>query len=180
MGVFSDQITQAKCFQEFFFNGLFGRLFTGGKSSGARREFLLNSDMKPFWLSSNMYLLLPLQTLNAPAHDTWEINWKGIRSCASVVELLKKNSTQHAVQESNGTESSLLCGTSLTSMENESNCVIQLAYGSADLKNVEDMVVVAIHSGKVYSIVEVVYGSSSGSPFDGNPEITYTEYFKKT
>ncbi|KAF6173849.1 hypothetical protein GIB67_039800 [Kingdonia uniflora] len=50
-----DQIKKARLFQEFFFNGMFGKLFIGSKSSGTPREFLLKREDNSLWSSSNIY-----------------------------------------------------------------------------------------------------------------------------
>lgn len=61
--------------------------------------------------------------------------------------------------------------------------VIHFANRSIDVNNLEDMVVLAIHTGRIYSIVEVVSSISAESPLEENADIassdyTYVEYFK--
>ncbi|ONK73697.1 uncharacterized protein A4U43_C04F34330 [Asparagus officinalis] len=57
----ADQVEKSKLFEEFFFNGIFGKLITGSKSSGIRREFLFKEGKRLSWSSTNIYLLLPLE-----------------------------------------------------------------------------------------------------------------------
>lgn len=168
---------KAKSFQEFFFNGLFGKLFIGSKSLETEREFLLQKDMKNLWRPSYMYLLLPLEGLNDSSHVSCRINWTGITSCVSLVELLKNNSLL-------GSEH---CPTKTDVCENECKDanIVCFANSSVDITNLKDMVVLAIHTGKIYSVVEAVSKSSAESPFDGNTEAspaqynTFIEYFHK-
>ncbi|KAF2285070.1 hypothetical protein GH714_037736 [Hevea brasiliensis] len=86
----AEQMMKAKCFHELFFNALFGKLFTGSKSSKTR-ELLLQKEKSLFWIPSNMYLLLPLETFSASNDESWKINWSGVDSCTYVVEFLKNS-----------------------------------------------------------------------------------------
>lgn len=164
---------KAKCFQEFFFNGLFGRLFHASKSSG-NRDFLLQKDLTTLWSTSYMYLLLPLDGLNDSNHEPWRIDWTGITSSISVVELLKNNSLLGSGQY-NGED-----------LSPETECQdVCFANTSVDIKHLNGMVVLAIHTGKLYSVVEAVSNTSAESPFDGNSDVvpseyaTFNEYFHK-
>ena len=63
--------------------------------------------------------------------------------------------------------------------------VIHFAYSMVDINNLKDMIVLAIHTGKIYFVVEVVNNTSVESPFDGNTDnasskyMTFSEYFNK-
>uniref|UniRef100_A0A2N9FHP3 Uncharacterized protein n=1 Tax=Fagus sylvatica TaxID=28930 RepID=A0A2N9FHP3_FAGSY len=63
--------------------------------------------------------------------------------------------------------------------------VILFSNSLTDINNLKGMVVLAIHTGKIYSVVEVVNNSSAESPFDGNTDtassgyMTFAEYFNK-
>lgn len=175
------QIRKAKCFQELFFNGMFGRLFIGSKLTGGKREFLLQKDTKPLWVTSNMYLLLPVDLTDASSHNLWKIHWRAVDSCVSVVEFLKKNSSLDT--ESNcgalpSRNNSAETGSKAASLIHFANCVL-------DVHSLKDLVVLAIHTGKMYSIVEVVSNTSAESTFDGNSDraqsdyINFADYFKK-
>lgn len=177
---------EAKLFQEIFFNGLFGRLFLGSKSSGKPREFLLKEDDKSLWSTQYMYLLLPLETSRnqdhevTSDHEVISINWKGISASASVVRFMRNICTPEA---ESGPFGSCCSGSSET--ECCESDVIKLVNKAENLKNFKDMVVIAIHTGKIYSVLDVVVGSSADSPFDGNSDTspsefcTFLEYFNK-
>ncbi|KAG1358569.1 putative Endoribonuclease Dicer [Cocos nucifera] len=175
-----EQVEDAKLFHEIFFNGLFGRLFFGSKSSGKSREFLLKEDDGSLWSTQCMYLLLPLDTSHYQDHEVISINWKGISASASVVRFMRKNCTP--VAES-GPFGSCCSGSSET--ECCESDMIQLANKVENLQSFKDMIVIAIHTGKIYSVLEVVIGSSADSPFDGNSDKaalefrTFSEYFNK-
>ncbi|XP_044463559.1 endoribonuclease Dicer homolog 3-like [Mangifera indica] len=181
----AEQMTKAKCFQEFFFNGLFGRLFVKSKSSGKNREFLLQRETKSLWNPSNMYLLLPLEILGISGMESWRINWTGINACAAVVESLKENSYLGA-NHSNGYEGNLSPHRT-DSSQKECNIedIIHFANCSVDAKDLKNRVVLAIHTGRIYSTVEVVCNTSAESPFDGTADgapsvyTTFTDYFRK-
>ncbi|XP_028078411.1 endoribonuclease Dicer homolog 3-like [Camellia sinensis] len=71
----------------------------------------------------------------------------------------------------------------------ESECkatnVIHQANKSIDTKNLREMVVLAIHTGRIYSVLHVVDNTSAESPFDGNSDAipssysSFAEYFSK-
>lgn len=167
---------KARCFHELFFNGLFGKLFVGSRSSGGGRKFLLQSEGESLWDPSNMYLLLPVESSNGCSHDAWKINWTGINSCFSVVEYMKENAWLSAKQSDVDTGDSLVDGTDST--ENGYKCtnLIHLSNKSVDLKNIRQTVVLAIHTGRVYSVLDVVNNTSAESPFDGNTDANSSSY----
>ncbi|XP_057957753.1 endoribonuclease Dicer homolog 3a [Malania oleifera] len=181
----AEQVMKAKYFQQLFFNGIFGKLFLRSKSSETRREFLLNAENASLWKPSNMYLLLPLESSNISRHESWRINWKGINSCASVVEFLKKNCWL-GPEHSGGGGGNLLSGrVDMVDAKCKSPSIIHLANDSVQIDNLKDKVVLAIHTGRIYSILDVVADSSAESPFDGNTDavpsnyVTFGEYFDK-
>ncbi|KAA8546198.1 hypothetical protein F0562_003063 [Nyssa sinensis] len=179
----AEQVDNAKCFQEFFFNGLFGKLFIGSKSLG-ERNFLFQTQEK-LWSPANMYLLLPLESPNIPGCESWKINWTGIDSCGVVVEFLKKNAWLSAKQStSDGRNSSLHKTDSVETDYNSAN-VIHLANKSVHVNNLREMVVLAIHTGRIYSVLDAIDSTSAESPFDGNsdavPSIysSFADYFNR-
>nr|AXY97501.1 Dicer-like 3 [Populus tomentosa] len=173
------QMTKAKRFQEFFFNGLFGKLFTGSKSS---REFLLQKETTLLWSPSNMYLLLPLEPWSISSNDWCKIDWKGIEACSSVVEYLKNSFL--AARSYSGGGNPLPDNVQSSTIECNGTNLIHFANALVNVENIKDMVVLAIHTGRIYSIVKVVNDSSAESAFEGNADnvtefSTYTEYFNK-
>ncbi|KAG6599127.1 Endoribonuclease Dicer-like 3a, partial [Cucurbita argyrosperma subsp. sororia] len=181
----AEQIMKAKCFQELFFNGLFGRLLIGSKLTGKKRDFLLQKDTKPLWITSNMYLLLPVDSPDASSDDIWKIHWRAIDSCVSVVEFLKKNSSLDAERNCGAISDSSPSRNCSAETESNAASLIHFANCVLDVHSLKDRVVLAIHTGKIYSIVEVVNNSSAESPFDGNSDkappdyITFADYFNK-
>ncbi|KAK1262916.1 hypothetical protein QJS04_geneDACA009520 [Acorus gramineus] len=158
----AQQVKQAMSYQELFFNGLFGRLFVGSNKS---REFILKDNNQTLWTSANTYLLLPLESTSLPR---LAINWKGIQACASAVQLLRDGNSLH--------------GSSICSSEEACNGgtpIIHLANKSVHSHDLKEMVVMAIHTGRIYSILDVMDGTTSESPFEGNPNITFKDYFHK-
>ncbi|KAK2645038.1 hypothetical protein Ddye_020233 [Dipteronia dyeriana] len=170
----AEQMFKAKCFQEFFFNGLFGKLFVKSQSSGTIREFLLQKETKSLWSASNMYLLLPLETLNSSSQESWRINWNGLDACASVIEFLKKNSFPGAKHCSGYEGNPSPSWTS--SSETKDADSIHFANCSIEANNLKDKVVLAIHTGRIYSIFKVDRDKSAKSPFDGNDDAVPSEY----
>lgn len=165
---------KAKLFQEFFFNGLFGRLFFRSKSAGAQREFLLQKETKSLWNSSNMYLLLPLEKTSSC--DPYRINWMGINSCVSAVEILKKSASLGAERFNGKTGNLAPCINGFFETKCNSADFIHLANDLVDTNNLKDMVVLAIHTGKIYSVFKIMGNMTAESPFDGSTDTTPSEY----
>lgn len=165
---------KAKLFQEFFFNGLFGRLFFRSKSAGAPREFLLQKETKSLWNTSNMYLLLPLENTSSP--EPYRINWMGINSCVSAVEILKKGALLGTERFNGETGNSAPCIDGFLETKCNSADFIHLADNLVDINNLKDIVVLAIHTGKIYSVVKIMSNTSAESPFDGSTDTAPSEY----
>ncbi|KAH6774267.1 hypothetical protein C2S51_012671 [Perilla frutescens var. frutescens] len=166
----AQQVVKAKCFQQLIFNGLFGKLFI--KSSGERKFLLQTEDS--LWDPSNMYLLLPLESEDVSIERPLKINWMGINSSVSTVEFLKKNALLNFQQPETIDENSSIhmCDTVGT----EFNCnIIHLADRSTTVDRLKEMAVVAIHTGRIYSIVDIVDGTSAYSPFEV-AEASYSSY----
>lgn len=173
---------KAKCFHEFFFNGLFGRLVSRSTSTPGERVFLLQEDTRSLWSPTNLYFLLPLEKLSDVCKGSLKIHWSGISSCVSAVEFLRQKFSSVAGDCDNGSKVSSPCDTNSSNVESTNkihfaNCVL-------DLNDLRDIVVLAIHTGKVYCIIEAVMDLSAESPFDGNNDksaepITFSNYFLK-
>ncbi|XP_059641179.1 endoribonuclease Dicer homolog 3 [Cornus florida] len=180
----AEQVLKAKCFQEFFFNGLFGKLFLGSKQSREGRKFLLQTG-ENLWNPSNMYLLLPLESLNIPSREPWTINWMAIDSCVSAVEFVKKNAWLSTEQSNGDRRNSLIDKTDSVWTDCNSTNVIHLANKSVPINDLGGMVVLAIHTGRIYSVLNAVDNTSAESPFDGNFDAkdssysSFADYFNK-
>ncbi|CAA7048554.1 unnamed protein product [Microthlaspi erraticum] len=176
-----EEMVKAKYFQQFFFNGMFGKLFVGSKSEGTKREFLLQTDTSSLWNPSFMFLLLPVE-MNDDIVSSAKVDWSAINSCASIVEFMKKNSLLDLrVSEESRCNTSSVEEVLLEDEKKETN-LIHFANALSDKDSLEESVVVAIHTGKIYSIVEALKDSSAMSPFEDDVSseyTTYAEYFKK-
>lgn len=132
-----------------------------------------------------MYLLLPPETLNSKV-EGWRINWRGISSCVGVVDFMKTKSLI----------SSGLChkqnlsycnASSEFDLKQKSSKIVYVANCLVDVDDLKDMVVLAIHTRKFYSVVEVVTNTSAECPFNYTGSVvsvssdysTYIEYFDK-
>ncbi|OMO86445.1 hypothetical protein COLO4_21161 [Corchorus olitorius] len=170
----AEQLMKAKRCQELLFNGLFGRLFVGSKSSGTPREFLLQNKTSALWSPSNMYLLLPRED---KLSNELRINWSAVTACTSAVEFLSKNSLLGSEQSCTDRGN--------PSLNQTGSDVIHFANGPFDVNNLTDMVVIATHTGRVYSIIESMSNTSADSSFneivdtDSSEFATFSEYFFK-
>ncbi|PIN18423.1 Ribonuclease III [Handroanthus impetiginosus] len=162
----SQQVVKAKCFEELIFNGLFGKLFI--KSSGVRK-FLLQTE-ESLWDPSNMYLLLPVES-----EEPLKINWTGIEFCVSTVEFLKKNAWLNFPKPEAIDENSSVHMNDRVASEFNSD-IIHLADRSASVDGIKEMVVVAIHTGRIYSILDIVANTSAESPFEGAADVNYSSF----
>ncbi|CAO2817610.1 unnamed protein product [Amaranthus hypochondriacus] len=181
----SDKIKQAMRFHELLFNGLFGKLFLGSKGKGTGREFLLQNDSDLLWSTSYMYLILPLESSDGLDQDTWKINWKEIESCVSVVEFMKKSAWLSAEQSGSKYRvfSDDLCS---ENMNISGEDVLHLANCSLSRGNLKESVVMSIHTGRIYYVLDILVDTSSETPFDsdvgGKPSKKYSsfaDYFNK-
>ncbi|GLT85624.1 hypothetical protein SLE2022_038100 [Rubroshorea leprosula] len=168
----AEQMMKARCFQEFLFNGLFGRLFVRSKSSELR-EFLLQNDTSSLWSASNMYLLLPLES--SPT-DQWKINWMAINACCFATEFLKRNSLLNSERHDGNGDNKSPSKTFLHETDCKVENVIHFANESVDRNLLKNMVVLAVHTGRIYSILELLNDTSAESPFDGNDDAAQPEY----
>ncbi|XVE70817.1 hypothetical protein DITRI_Ditri10aG0101000 [Diplodiscus trichospermus] len=172
----AEQVMKAKRFMEFFFNGLFGRLFVGSKSS---REFLLQNKTRSLWSPSNMYLLLPLEDSSS---NELRMNWPAITACTYAVEFLSKNSLLGTDADGGNP---LLNHTGTSGTECKETDIIHFANSSVDVNNLSNLVVLAIHTGRIYSIIELVSDTSADSSFKETVDTvssefaTFSEYFQK-
>uniref|UniRef100_A0A804J326 Uncharacterized protein n=1 Tax=Musa acuminata subsp. malaccensis TaxID=214687 RepID=A0A804J326_MUSAM len=157
----AEQVEKSKLFQEFFFNGIFGRMFTGSRSSGSQREFLFREGHMISWSSMNMYLLLPLES--SSNDNGFSIYWNGIHACVAIVEYLRKiYSTDDEYHSGNSTTS---C-TSPCETNGENAEIVQLANKSLHIKYLKNSVVFSIHNGRIYSVLDVINDVTPEDPFD--------------
>ncbi|XP_024315676.1 endoribonuclease Dicer homolog 3a isoform X1 [Brachypodium distachyon] len=166
------QMEQVKLFQALIFNGLFGKLFTGSKSSNSSREFILNKDDNLIWNNANMYLLLPMDP-TLESHDSFCINWRVIDEAATAVRLMRKI-------HSDGKMNLL----AILDFDQIYGDLIHLANTSCEVHTLRNVAVLAVHTGKIYTALHVT-DLSANSTFDGVSSKkesgfkTFTEYFEK-
>lgn len=166
---------KAKCFQELIFNGLFGKLFV--RSSSGERKFLLQTE-ESLWDPSYMYLLLPLESEEV-ATVLPMISWTGINSAVSTVEFLKENARLnfHRPETIDEDTSIHKCDPIGTELKSD---IIHLADRSTTVDGIKEMVVVSIHTGRIYSIVDIIDGTSALSPFEADAGYSsYADYYHK-
>ncbi|XP_054779849.1 endoribonuclease Dicer homolog 3b-like [Prosopis cineraria] len=182
----AEQMFKAKGFQELFFNGLFGRLFVGSEESGVKRVFLLQHQTSKLWSPSKMYLLLPLETLNSEG-EALRINWRGVNSCIEVIQYFQSRALSYVLSSELCHKQNLSNRNGSSDMEQKSSMTAHLANCVVDIDGLKDMVVLAIHTGRFYSVVEVVTNTSAECPFSYNGSdvsvsseySTYIEYYRK-
>ncbi|KAF3659002.1 hypothetical protein FXO38_12894 [Capsicum annuum] len=176
----AQQVAKAKTFQELFFNGLFGKLFIKSLDG---RKFLLDTK-ESLWKPSNMYLLLPLDPVDSSC-EPYRVDWGGIESSVSVVEFLKNNAWLSAEKSETKRKNSLVDRTASFVGDLDQTDLIHFANISISRSRLKDMVVVAIHTGRIYSVLEAVANTSSESPFEVDSEATvspfssFADYFHK-
>lgn len=166
------QLEQAKLFQGLLFNGLFGKLFTGSKSSNTPREFILKEDGAFMWNVANMYLLLPVYpTLDS--HDSVCINWSVLDAAATAVRLMRIIYFEDKMNLLRISDSDQNVGD-----------LIHFANKSCKAHGLRNAVVLAVHTGKIYTALDVA-DLSANSTFDGASDKkeskfrTFAEYFEK-
>ncbi|KAM3353503.1 hypothetical protein ACQJBY_024588 [Aegilops geniculata] len=166
------QMEQAKLFQALLFNGLFGKLFTGSKSSDVPREFILNKDDMFIWNNPNMYLILPMDP-TVESHDISCINWRVIDEAATAVKILRKIYFEEKMN---------IRG--ILDFDQNDEDLIHLANTSCETHFLRNVVVLAVHTGKIYTALHVA-DLSANSTFDGVSDEkgteyhTFAEYFEK-
>lgn len=104
-----------------------------------------------------------------------KINWAGIDSCVSTVEFLKKNARLNLPQAETIDGNSSARPTDPVN-DKFSSVIIHLADRSTSVDSLKEMVVVAIHTGKIYSILDIVENTSAESPFESNADESYSSY----
>ncbi|KAH7690356.1 endoribonuclease Dicer protein [Dioscorea alata] len=154
----AEKLKKSKRFQEFFFNGIFGKLLVGSRSSGETRTFLFKREKEIPWSSSNMYLLLPVES--AASQEIASFHWKGIDACASVVEYLLDSYSLDGEYENSSLSSSNSYGTF------GSEDIVHLANKSIHIQHLRNSVVFAIHTGRIYSVLDVINNVTPESSFD--------------
>ncbi|KHG04216.1 Endoribonuclease Dicer -like protein [Gossypium arboreum] len=120
-----------------------------------------------------MYLLLPLED---SLSNELRINWPGITACTFAVEFLTADGNR-GNPSLNQTDSSVT--------EHKETNVIHFANRSIDVNNISNIVVLAIHTGRIYSTIELVHDTSAKSSFNDIADLnssklaTFSEYYNR-
>jgi endoribonuclease Dicer len=167
------QLQKGKLFQEFFFNGIFGRLFHGSRMSELRREFIFRKGHEIQWSSDNMYLLLPLRQSSHIQHDV-NIQWEAVESCSDAVEQLRNL----YLEDGNLSYENLS-----PNKRNEGEETIHLANRSLHFSRVKDSVVLSLHTGRIYSVLDLILDTTADDSFDemyngkASPFASFVDYY---
>ncbi|RLN41300.1 Type III restriction enzyme, res subunit family protein, expressed [Panicum miliaceum] len=167
------QLRKGKVFQEFFFNGIFGRLFHGSRTSGLQREFIFRKGYEIQWSSDNMYLLLPLRHTSHIQRDL-NIQWEAIASCSDAVEHLRNL----YLEDGNLNHENLS-----PNKRNKGEEIIHLANRSLHFSSVKDSVVLSLHTGRIYSVLDLILDTTAEDSFDemyngkASPFASFVDYY---
>lgn len=110
-----------------------------------------------------MYLLLPLESSLLTNCGTLNIHWKAIDACASMVKYLRNI---YSLNDECYSECSLESCSIAYRATSESSDIIHLANKSLNTKYLNDSVVLSIHTGRIYSVLDVIDDITTQSPFD--------------
>nr|AJA90772.1 Dicer-like 3 [Ginkgo biloba] len=179
----SVQLKDAKVFQEVLCNGIFGKLIRRPKKSNVSKAVMMDSGgakiMESKWVTSNMYLLLPLELHEGGVSPTEvNIDWKCISNCADVARSFKSGSWSNDDPCRRDGTDLLLTGVG----DSRSIC---LASGFQSVSDLIDKAIVTIHTGKIYCVTGVIHDKTAESPFPDSedPDAThyssYNDYFQK-
>ncbi|PNT67584.1 hypothetical protein BRADI_3g29287v3 [Brachypodium distachyon] len=149
------QLREGKLFQEFFFNGIFGRLFHGSRTSGVQREFIFRKGYEIQWSSESMYLLLPLCYSSHIQHDL-SINWEAIGFCTDALEQLRNMYTEDGNLHANFIQCRSIKGEDMIHMANK----------SLRVSSIKDSVVLSLHTGRIYSVLDLIIDTTAEDSFD--------------
>ena len=132
----------------------------GSKSSGEPRAFLFKREKEIPWSALNMYLLLPVES--AASQEIASFHWKSIDACASTVEfLLDSYSSDGEYCFENSSLSSPNSYETGGSVD-----IVHLANKSIHIQHLRDSVVFALHTGRIYSVLDVINNVTPESTFD--------------
>uniref|UniRef100_A0A0D3HEX0 Uncharacterized protein n=1 Tax=Oryza barthii TaxID=65489 RepID=A0A0D3HEX0_9ORYZ len=168
------QLGKGKLFQEFFFNGIFGRLFHGSRKSGAQRDFIFKKGHEIQWNTESMYLLLPLRD-SSYIQDDLSIHWEAIESCAGAVEELWSSYQ--------GDENVIPVNCIPEKRRGGQEEIIHLANKSLHCSSIKDSVVLSLHTGRIYTVLDLILDTTAEDSFDemckgkASPFTSFVDYY---
>ena len=165
---------------------MFAKLLSRDKKSKGLR-FLAESasGMKKPWSSNNIYLVLPVKDHFGTCQREAKIDWELIRYCASGAILLKSFCSSEKSSSSGIRDNfEALLKRNLLQYSVRKEEAITLAGGIYKASDLIDKAIVAVHTGRIYSLVEVIRDKTAKSPFPeskGSKEkySSYSDYFEK-
>ncbi|KAJ7535983.1 hypothetical protein O6H91_12G052400 [Diphasiastrum complanatum] len=178
----ANQLRDSMKYHEVLYNGMFSRLIfrsKGGNESLAK--CLFTSEEQKLWTPSRMYLLLPLlPSADCRAKSVEQaIDWNGISSTAAAAKLI--------FQRYSPSKENLLVSLEALdgppSQKAEDKNILQTAVGVVPISSVKDTVVLTVHTGKVYCIVDVLHDMNATHAFSETqgseaPQFSsYCDYF---
>lgn len=124
-------------------------------------------------------LTIPIVTLDSSPEPLC-IDWNGLQSTVSAVEFLKRNAWYSAELSEANKRNCFMHRNDFDATEQ-----VQMANNAVHKSSVRGMVFIAIHSGRIYYVLNSMTNSSSGSPFEGGTDeapsgySSYEDYFQK-
>ncbi|XP_020528007.1 endoribonuclease Dicer homolog 3a isoform X1 [Amborella trichopoda] len=180
----ADQVRKSKLFHEMFYNALYRKLFQMLKNLNGvekQKEGLLENGNMQLWTTSNMYLLLPL--IIAPHdHEAVSIDWEGVNACATMMNFWKNTSLPIGKCGFFGAMQSWSFFSTTCEDEHMMSRIFQLANGAFPISDLKHRVVLSVHTGRVYCIMDMIHNTMADSPFEEDATSqysSYADYFKK-
>lgn len=186
----ADQLKEAKSYHELVFNGVFGKLIMRNKKTDAgsslnSKNLLASKNMlEKLWVSSHMYLLLPLISGRSKESCVISVDWKTIRDSAIAAQRFSALDTTEEIDECmQENQKEFLCRTE--SDHTPGRNVLDMACGPVPISDVRGMAVVTIHTGKVYSVMEILQDKNAHCAMEGvqDPKDSvyesYAHYFRE-
>jgi endoribonuclease Dicer len=120
-----------------------------------------------------MYLLLPLRHPPHVQHDL-DIHWEAIESCSSTVEDLRSLYLE---------DGNLNLENLISHKRNKGEDIIHMANKDLPFSNVKDSVVLSVHTGKIYSVLDLIFHTTADDSFDEmcngktSPFASFVDYY---
>ena len=121
-----------------------------------------------------MYLLLPLRNSSHIQHDL-NIYWEAVESCSGAVEQLR-----NLYLEDGNLNYENLCS---HKRSNKGEDIIYLANKSLHFSAVRDSVVLSLHTGRIYSVLDLILDTTADDSFDemyngkASPFASFVDYY---
>lgn len=120
-----------------------------------------------------MYLLLPLRHPLDVQHDLG-IHWEAVESCSGAVGDLRSLYLE---------DGNLNFGNLISHERNKGEDIIHLANKSLPFSSVKDSVVLSVHTGRIYSVLDLIFDTTADNSFDemyngkASPFASFVDYY---